>query len=175
MSESRSTPITATVQAMPRVFLPMLTHADPASVTAFAVTPSGSSVYVPFASAGAPQATLDQSGCLAYPDVRITWYELGTCCNKGPGHLQYGITRSGLPVAWGMAAVQAQVPMLPMGTRFFVADIGPSYQFIVTDTGSETAFGSQWIDLYAPSIEIGLWMERQVSDGRSAVLVCPMP
>lgn len=131
-------------------------------------------VYLPVAMSGAGSAAFDASQCTVHENIRITWYELGSCCNKAPGHPQYGITRSGLHVAWGMAAVQARYPLLPMGTRFIVADIGPDYRFVVTDTGSEMAFGGNWIDLYAPTIETGLWMERKVGrDGRSAVLICP--
>lgn len=125
-------------------------------------------------SAPAAAQASDESTCRVFPNVRITWYELGSCCGKAPGHPQYGITRSGLPVEWGMAAVQAQVPLVPLGTRIIVRDIGAEYRFIVTDTGSETAFGSSWVDIYAPTIRVGHWVERQVGgDGRSDVLVCP--
>jgi 3D (Asp-Asp-Asp) domain-containing protein len=107
-------------------------------------------------------------------DIRITWYELGSCCNKTPDHPAYGITRSGLTVQWGMAAVQADTPLVPMGTTVVIKELGADYPMVVTDTGSETAFGSAWLDIYAPSKEIGYWLEQQIGrDGRSDVLVCP--
>jgi hypothetical protein len=156
-------PLLATLNGAPvlplRVLVPPPTPVAPALPTAT----------VP---AAIPTALPDRANCRVYPQVRITWYELGSCCDKAPGHPEYGITRSGLPVAWGMAAVQAQIPLLPMGTRFYVNDIGPQYQFVVADTGSEMAFGSNWIDLYAPTIPLGLWLEQQVADGRSDVVVC---
>jgi 3D (Asp-Asp-Asp) domain-containing protein len=125
------------------------------------------------APAPAPAAvTLDAASCKVYPNVRITWYELGSCCDKAPGHPEYGITRSGKRAEWGMGAVQARVPLLPMGTRFIVRDLGEEYVFVVADTGSETAFGSSWIDIFVPTIPLGHWVERQVADGRSDVLVC---
>lgn len=116
----------------------------------------------------------DQSSCLEYRDIRITWYELGSCCNKAPDHPAYGITRSGLTVQWGMAAVQADTPLVPLGTTVIIKDLGSTYPMVVTDTGSETAFGSAWLDVYAPSEAIGYWLEQQIGlDGRSDVLVCP--
>lgn len=153
---------------------------DNTLVEAPAPVPDNTTVYAPFVAAAEPLPVVatpppfDPTACTVYPDVRITWYELGSCCGKEPGHPQYGITSSGLPVQWGMAAVQAQQPLLPMGTRFIVATMGPEYQFVVTDTGSETAFGSAWIDLYAPSIEDGRKIEQIIGlSGRSDVLVCP--
>jgi hypothetical protein len=61
-----------------------------------------------------------------------------------------------------------------MGTTVVIKELGADYPMVVTDTGSETAFGSAWLDIYAPSKEIGYWLEQQIGrDGRSDVLVCP--
>jgi 3D (Asp-Asp-Asp) domain-containing protein len=145
-----------------------------AATTPAPSTPNLLAVELAPAATPAPQGpAADTASCKVYPHVRVTWYELGSCCDKAPGHPQYGITRSGLPVEWGMAAVQARVPLLPMGTRFIVRDLGPEYVFVVADTGSEMAFGSSWVDIYAPTIPVGHWVERQVADGRSDLLVCP--
>ena len=161
----------------PALFLPWVQRAhatvSPTPAAAAIAPPHNTRIYLPLTFVAPAPAVFNPSNCTIYQNIRITWYELGTCCGKAPGHPQYGITRSGWQVAWGMAAVQAQRPLIPIGTHFIVADIGPQYQFTVTDTGSETAFGSSWIDLYVPTITIGRWVEHQVGlDGRSNVYVC---
>ncbi len=75
---------------------------------------------------------------------------------KKPGDKGYGVTSSGLPAAYGVAAVDPAV--IPLGTVLYV----PGYGYAVAaDTGG--AIKGKKVDLFFPTVEEALrWGVREV-------------